>query len=231
MIWKPFTLDVWIAFWISQLFYSLVLTGISYLSKKCIARSTTTEPSSTTSSSSSLSSSSTSSWLSSCFSSSPKHEDFTFLESLWYFSLGSLQLGPDKQPVTFAGKFLQQSWSLLLLVLVAAYTANLSAIFSADSLVKQLKSIDDLSRHPGQKIVARRDYKSQFVSFNNSILNELLRRNASIEFANVSKGEQDKFFADVTKKLNSDYVWIEFSWQNDGFCNQNRSKRNRNLTF
>ena len=111
-----------------------------------------------------------------------------------------------------------------MLVLVAAYTANLSAIFSADSLVKQLKSIDDLSRHPEQKVVARRDYESQFVSFNNSILNKVLRRNASIEFANVSKGEQDKFFADVTKKLNSDYVWIDFDYKIHHFVRKIRSK-------
>ena len=111
-------------------------------------------------------------------------ENFTFWESLQHFSVASLQFGPYKQTVSTGGKILQQCWSILCLIFVATYTANMAAIVSKNLYSKPLQSIDDivLSNH---SVYAHVRYQQLLKDVNNSIINDLIK-SGRIEYLNIS---------------------------------------------
>ena len=139
--------------------------------------------------------------------SSRPRESFSLTESFSYFSLASLQLGPDKHPISTGGKVLQQSWSAFLLILVATYTANLAAILSEKNYIYPLKSIDEIS-NSNRKVGAFFRYKSQMESMENPILNELLSKER-IEFFPFTPGNHNQDMENFKRGLESGYVWIE----------------------
>ena len=131
-------------------------------------------------------------------------EDFTFWQSVQHFSVASLQFGPYKQTVSTGGKILQQSWSILTLIFVATYTANMAAIVSRSLYSKPLRSIDDivLSNH---SVYAHVRYEQRFKDVNNSVINDLID-GGRIEYLNmsISHGWRKAF----GKTLQSGGIWI-----------------------
>ena len=130
MMFKAFDPYVWVTFHGIYLFYSLILTFASFLGRRIPTSPRT--------------SFSTSSFPSSSPSLTTK-EEFTFRQSLWYFSLATIQLGADRHPVSKAGKMLQQLWSFFLLITMSMMTANMAAIFSAGSYYKPLETLAEIS--------------------------------------------------------------------------------------
>ena len=100
---KPFTLQMWISFFLLWIFFGLNLTFISFVSKKLIRDSIL------------------------------KEEHFSFPQSFWYFSIVAIQFGVDKHPKSLSGKLLTFSWGFFTLIVIATYTANLSAFFSKET--------------------------------------------------------------------------------------------------
>ena len=131
-------------------------------------------------------------------------ENFTFGESLQYFSMASVQLGTDKQPVSMGGKVLQQSWSMLCLIFVATYTANMAAIFSKISYTKPLKSIDEILK-TNHSVYSHASYVHGFKSVNNRIINDLLRKER-IEFKNFSQSSD--WVPEFSKSLKDGGIWL-----------------------
>ena len=189
---KPFTWPTWVTFFGLWFLYAVVLTAISLLSKRGAD-----------------------------FSPTRPREDFTFWQSLSYFSVASLQLGPDKQPVSIGGKFLRQWWSFFCLIFVATYTANLAAIFSETSPSKPIKSIDNII-DSDFNISAFKTYESDFVEANNKILNELMRNNR-IQFINMT---EKGWSSAIKKALQSGHIWLDYDAHMEWF-----KKMNEDLTM
>ena len=62
-----------------------------------------------------------------------------------------MHYGVERFCPTFAGKILQNAFSIWMLIAVSSYTANLAAIFSEDAQEKPLESIDQiLTRATGE---------------------------------------------------------------------------------
>ena len=145
-------------------------------------------------------------------STKPK-EDFTFWESLCYFSLGSVQMGVDKHPVSTGGKVLKQWWSFFCLIFVATYTANLAAIFSENSLSKPLKSIDEII-HSDYNVSGFDIYEEDIKSLDNCILNKLIKR-GRVQFINIThcgwrKGPMERLMAgDVWVDFDANIEWLK----------------------
>ena len=136
-------------------------------------------------------------------------EDFTFLDSLQYFSMASLQFGPDKQPVSCAGKFLRQIWSYFTLIIVSAYTANMAAIFSQNSYTSPLQSIDDIL--PSNRTVyTHTSYKQAIIEMNNGIINKLLNKDR-IKFVNFSRSQT--WSQEFSDRLESEGIWLVGSFE------------------
>ena len=170
---KPFHWQVWLVFHLLWLFYSFILTFISMISKKLVPASS--EP----------------------------RDDFTFWESHCYFSVGSIQLGPDKHPVSLGGKVLHQTWSFLYVILIATYTANLAAIFSKNSTLKPVQSIDDI-HNSLYNVCANARFEKEFVTYNNSILNELIMKER-IQYFIMGDRNWSRI---VSETLQSDCIWL-----------------------
>ena len=114
---KPFTNEIWAAFFLTWIFFACVLFFISYLNKKVDA-----------------------------FSGNVGNEqDFSSLiQCVRHFSFGTLYFGVERFPPMLTGKVLQCFWSMLMLILVSLYTANLAAILSTHFEEKPLQTIDDI---------------------------------------------------------------------------------------
>ena len=132
-------------------------------------------------------------------------ENFSFFESIVYFSLASIQLGADKHPVSIGGKMLQYGWSIFLLILVATYTASLAAFFSNDRFSYPLQSIDEIGKS-NRKIAALESNRGNLKNMENEILDELLIKKR-IEFFNLTNPVDWEIL--VEEKLSSGYIWIE----------------------
>ena len=70
-----------------------------------------------------------------------EEENFSFLESVWYFSLVGIQMGMDQHPKSPSGRILIFAWSAFTLIIVATYTANLAAFFTMEAYHRPLRSI------------------------------------------------------------------------------------------
>ena len=173
---KPFHWQVWLVFNLLWIFYSLNLTCVSILSKKLDPSGSSQQP----------------------------REEFTLQESLAYFSLASVQFGPDRHPVSMSGKLLQQYWSLLLLIIIATYTANLAAIFSEESTIKPLLSIDNIQAS-SYNVCTGMQYRKVLPDYNNSVLNDLLKEKRLKYFNFTMKPNWTKI---VSKSLQSKCVWV-----------------------
>ena len=57
-------------------------------------------------------------------------EPFSLLQSCWFFSLISIQLGAERPPISKSGKILMISWSCFTVIVLETYTANLAAYFT-----------------------------------------------------------------------------------------------------
>ena len=121
----PFSMGTWLAGVSLWLFYGVVLWFISQMSKKMSREE-----------------------------SSSAEKEFTLRQALQYFSIGSLQFGPDVQLRSTGGKILQNFWSFFTLIFVATYTANLAAIFSQEAYSRPLSSIEDIP-HSNYTIFAK----------------------------------------------------------------------------
>ena len=111
---RPFSPKMWLFFWFLWVFYSLVLTLVSFVGKKFGKTSRM------------------------------KEIGFSFFQSFWFFSLVAVQFGVSKQPKSLPGKILTLAWSFFTLVMIASYTANLAANFAKDVPIRPLKSIRDI---------------------------------------------------------------------------------------
>ena len=175
---RPFSKEIWATLIAAFLFYTSILTFISFLGRR---RSQS--------------------------SSKPK-DNFTFWESLSYFSLASIQLGPDKQPVSTGGKLLQQLWSILFLIMITTYTANLVALFSKNPCTKPLTTIDDILGSKFNASCFARYDTAEYRAMKNPILNKLLTDNRMKFFdsSNLSVEDERSF---VQQHLQAQRVWID----------------------
>ena len=124
MFLSPFTWHTWTACFITWFLYACILFLISHLNKKVNLSLKVVNESS-----------------------------FSFLQCVGHFSLGSLHYGVERLPPMLSGKVLQSYWSMLMLILVSVYTANLAAILSTNYDEKPFWSIHDIV-HSGIKIYA-----------------------------------------------------------------------------
>ena len=110
---EPFTLKMWLAFLFLWFLFGANLTFISYMSKKIRK------------------------------SKFQRESKFSFWQSIWYFSIVSIQIGPDKHPKSFGGKLLTFFWCIFLLVVISSYTANLAALLSKTPSARLIESVGD----------------------------------------------------------------------------------------
>ena len=124
---QPFSWDIWLALIFLYLFYCLLLYLFSTLSKKVSVPS------------------------------GQREEDFSLGQCFDYFFLSSIQFGADTNPKSVSGKILRVFWSFFTIILVATYTANLSAIFSQSAYYRPLKSIEEIQAS-NRNLVALKQY-------------------------------------------------------------------------
>ena len=115
---RPFHWQLWLSVLLTYISFSLALKFLSTLGRKIAP-----------------------------FSVFQDEDHFSLRECFWYFSLVSIQLGVEKHPKSFSGKILVLAWSFFTLISVTAYTANLTAFYTDKSMIKPLRTIEDIPAH------------------------------------------------------------------------------------
>ena len=181
----PFSWDLWFALVCLWFFYGVALWFISCISKKMPKNG----------------------------SSSQREEDFSLLQSLRYFSLVSLQFGPDMQLCSTSGKILQSFWSFFTLILVATYTANLAAIFSQESYDKPLDRIEDIP-DSNYSISAISWMEDHINNSQNPILKDLVEKNRT-KFPCTNNWDRRACLKNVTSSERG--IWFDYDDHLDKF--------------
>ena len=130
---RPFKWKLWASFLCLWLFFSLNLTLISYLSRRKSSNKNEKKPNNGKEEEEEKE--------------DDEEENFSFLESVWYFSLVGIQMGMDQHPKSPSGRILIFAWSAFTLIIVATYTANLAAFFTMEAYHRPLRSISGQSAY------------------------------------------------------------------------------------
>ena len=94
---------------------------------------------------------------------------YSFGQSLWFFSLISIQIGVERQPSSIPGKLLMFAWSAFTVIALTTYTANLMAFFASSTSDKPLSSIEDIF-NSGRNISTFKSYEFPIRRFKNPLL-------------------------------------------------------------
>ena len=174
---EPFTETMWFAFLFLWLLYSANLTFISYLSNRIQKLKFQRE------------------------------SKFSLWQSIWYFSIVSIQIGPDKHPKSLSGKVLTFFWCNFLLVMITSYTANLAAFLSKTPLEKPLKSVGEIVG--STKNVTTYEYLGPYVNqWENKVIETLFSTNR-LRFELPMQVEQESI-KKLRPMLESGKIWIAY---------------------
>ncbi|KAM7352125.1 ionotropic receptor 25a-like [Cochliomyia hominivorax] len=96
---------------------------------------------------------------------------FTFKECLWFSITSLTSQGGGEVPKNISGRLLAAFWWLFGFIIIASYTANLSAFLTVTSPETSVKSLDDLSKQ----------YKIDYAPLNDSMVLSYFQRMANVE--------------------------------------------------
>ena len=174
----PFTWRMWVSFLLLWIFYSLNLSFISFLSKK----------------------------VTDC--SKQEEEKFSLSQSFRFFSIVSLQYGVDKCPRSISGKMLMCSWSYFMLIVLATYTANLTAFFTQGHVGKPLESVNDILE--SNYSASTYSYLENFLQ-ENTIFRNLSQSNRLQYDVESDSGVSDwRIVAQIKERLQSKKIVFDF---------------------
>ncbi|XP_045482048.1 ionotropic receptor 25a-like [Harmonia axyridis] len=128
----------------------------------------------------------------------PNERIFSLRESLWFCFLSLTPQGTGGLPRNLPGLIVTVSWWLFSFVILASYTANLSAILTVSLFNNQIENINDLEK----------EYRLKFAPLNGSYTMQYFSRLARIEemFHHIWKNMT--FDGDHNEKAKSKYsVW------------------------
>ncbi|XP_044765376.1 ionotropic receptor 25a-like [Coccinella septempunctata] len=103
--------------------------------------------------------------------SDPKGRLFSFKESLWFCFLSMTPQGTGELPSNTSGRVIAVVWWIFSFIILASYTANLSAILTVSLLENPVQNIDDLEK----------EYKLEYAPLNGSFTMQYFSRMVQIE--------------------------------------------------
>ncbi|KAM7352961.1 ionotropic receptor 25a-like isoform 2-T2 [Cochliomyia hominivorax] len=96
---------------------------------------------------------------------------FTFKECLWFSITSLTSQGGGEVPKNISGHLLAAFWWLFGFIIIASYTANLSAFLTVSDINIPVESLDDLSKQ----------YKIDYAPLNDSMVMAYFQRMANVE--------------------------------------------------
>ena len=151
LILRPFSKEAWLTFFALWLFYAFILYFSSYL---CQAIDKTKKGDGTI------------------------VKRFTLTECFHHFSFSALQYGVDRFPDMIGGKVLEYWWSILMIILISLYTANMAAVFSVPHFIRPLSSIEEIPQSDVHAIAYKRHkLRLERLRWNNPILDHIMAKN------------------------------------------------------
>ena len=175
----PFTWQIWTAFFSMWIFYACILFFMSQLNQKADSSAGVTN----------------------C------EDKFSFFQCIRHFSLGTLHYGVERYPPMVSGKVLQCFWSMLMLILVSIYTANLAAILSENSDENPLCSINEIVRS-GRKVYASKDEEYIFREMQNPLIDQMLKTNQVNFEWQIDYGNRTETVDVIMSSLKDGSIWI-----------------------
>lgn len=97
--------------------------------------------------------------------------EFDLKESFWFCMTSLTPQGGGQVPRNLSGLLVAASWWIFGFIIIASYTANLSAFLTVSRMEIPIESLDDLAKQ----------YKIQYAPLNGSYVMEYFKRRANIE--------------------------------------------------
>ena len=141
-----------------------------------------------------------------------KEDPFTPLESMWYFALLSINMGPENNPKSPSGKILMFSWGTFILIVLTTFTANLAAFFSNKGFIKPLESVVDIPKS-GYNVSSYSYFKNYFSKWDNVILRNHIKQNKMEFDINITPTSGSLKVDEVRSKLLSGKIWVGMDFQ------------------
>ncbi|XP_013421058.1 glutamate receptor 2-like [Lingula anatina] len=74
------------------------------------------------------------------------HNDFNFINSLWFSLAAFMQQGCELCPKSISGRIVGSVWWFFTLIIISSYTANLAAFLTVSRMNSPIQSADDLAK-------------------------------------------------------------------------------------